>query len=152
MKEVIKAITLHRPWGNAIADYGKNIENRTWKCPLPFGSYLAIHNGKKWDADALRFIQRLTEVCDPALTPDEVPSGAIIAIARFDGNATDLDPGLYPWFMGPIGWMLSDVVKIAPVPCKGQQGLWNIPEDALVQVRANYRRAIALGNQKEAQP
>ena len=56
MKEIIKAVTLHRPWGNAIADphYGKNIENRTWKCPLPFGSFLAIHNGSKWDADALK--------------------------------------------------------------------------------------------------
>jgi hypothetical protein len=139
MKESIKAITLHRPWGNAIADYGKNIENRSWKCPLPLGSFLAIHNGKKWDTDGLRFIQELTGIYDAELNPVEVPDGCIIAVARFNGNAEDLDHGLYPWFFGPIGWMLADVVKIDPVPCKGQQGLWNLPDDVLQQVRVNYR-------------
>jgi len=35
-----------------------------------------------------------------------------------------------PWFVGPFGWVLSDVVVLpAPVPCRGAQGLWEVPAD-----------------------
>jgi hypothetical protein len=51
-KQPLKAITLHRPWGHAIAHLGKDIENRTWKCPLPIGSYVAIHDGNTEDSDS----------------------------------------------------------------------------------------------------
>jgi hypothetical protein len=143
MKQTIKAITLHRPWGNAITDYGKDIENRSWPCPLVCGDYLAIHNGAKWDAAAVKFIQEITGIYEAELNPIEVVPGAIIAVVQFFGNSRDLDPGFNPWFMGPIGWKLGNVVKITPVICKGQQGLWNLPEDVLEEVRKNYRKAIA---------
>lgn len=47
-----------------------------------------------------------------------------------------------PWFVGPIGWKLADVVAIAPVPCSGQQGLWMVPVDLLPYVRRAYQQAL----------
>ena len=137
-KQSLKAITVHRPWGHAIAHLGKDIENRTWKCPLPIGSYVAIHNGKKWDDSAVEFIRDVTSTFDATMNPVEDPSGAIIAIARFDGNTEDSDSD---WFMGPIGWMLSDVTQIGPIYCRGQQGLWNVEGEALEQCRSQWQAA-----------
>lgn len=73
------------------------------------------------------------------MNPVEDPSGAIIAIARFDGNTEDAP--VSDWFMGPIGWKFSDVVPIWPIYCRGQQGLWNVEGDALEQCRAAYKEA-----------
>jgi hypothetical protein len=86
----IRGITLHRPWGYAIAHLDKDYENRTWRCPLNPGDYLAIHNGLKWDKEGADFIKSLNSselISNPA--PETDPAGHIIAIARFDGNVTD---------------------------------------------------------------
>jgi hypothetical protein len=139
----IKGLTLHRPWGNAITDYGKDIENRAWSCPLACGDYLAIHNGAKWDNAASDFIREITGIDEAKLNSEEIMSGAIIAVVEFAGNSKDLDPSFNPWFTGPIGWRLRNVVKIDPVRCKGQQGLWNLPDDVLAKVRNNYKEALA---------
>lgn len=88
-----------------------------------------------------------------------VPYGAIVGVARFDGcNAgprgvsgesasTILARGgdllapepRDPWFCGPVGWYLRDVVAIKPVPCKGAQGLWSLPPEVLADVRRRWR-------------
>lgn len=40
-----------------------------------------------------------------------------------------------PWFIGPYGWVLTDVVTLAePVPCKGAQGLWTVPPEVLARL------------------
>ena len=48
-------------------------------------------------------------------------------------GARDLAGSPGPWFVGPYGWVLTDVVTLAePVPCKGAQGLWTVPPDVRV--------------------
>lgn len=139
-KAQIYGLTVRRPWGFAIARLDKRIENRTWNCPLPIGSFLAIHNGKKWEEEGAAFVRNLnrSQLIDNPTEEDD-PPGAIIAIAKFTGNVTE---SRSPWFVGPIGWQLSDVVAIDPVECKGQQGLWKPSEEILMQVRENYRDAV----------
>lgn len=134
----LMAITLHRPWAYAVAHLGKDIENRTWGCPLPQGRLMAIHAGKTYDQQAAVWIrQTLGHECPPEA---DQPTG-IVAIAEFNGNiAIEADS---PWFVGPIGWSLINVVAIEPVPCKGQQGLWRVPEDVLPSVRRAYALALA---------
>jgi Protein of unknown function, DUF488 len=136
MKQAIRGITLHRPWSYAIAKLGKPIENRSWECPLPIGSYLAIHSGSKWDADAQATIERITGT--KVKQSDEKP-GQIVAIAKFAGNVTE---STSPWFVpGSIGWQLEDVVPIDPIPAKGQQGLWELSLELLDRVRLAYQAA-----------
>lgn len=95
-KQIIKGITLHRPWGYAIAHLNKRVENRTYNCPLPIGSYLAIHNGKEWDEEGADFVCRMnpSELIDNPTDKTVAPS-QIIAIAKFVGNVTECDS---EWF------------------------------------------------------
>jgi hypothetical protein len=143
-QKVVKAITLHRPWGYAIACLDKRHENRSWRCPLPIGSWLAIHNGQKWDEAAAEFIRRenSSELIDNP-TPENDPPGAIIAMCRFLGNEESSDS---PWFWGPYGWRLGDVTAIKPVPAKGQQGLWVVDDDTLEVVYDRLIRPKTYGN------
>lgn len=135
----IRGLTLIRPWGSAVAYMGKDIENRTWNCYLSPGDFIAVHNGKSWDNDAVDFIEQTTGQEYPRLTKDAVPDSCIIAIARFGGNVAESDSA---WFCGPVGWKLERILPIDPVPCKGRQGLWDLPDDVLPMVRANYAKAI----------
>jgi len=51
------------------------------------------------------------------------------------------DARLSKWYMGPVGWVLDDVVALSkPVPCKGFQGLWNLPADVESAVLAQVPR------------
>ena len=136
-KHPLMAVTLHRPWAYAVAHLGKPVENRTWACPLKPGSLIAIHAGKKYDRQAADWIRQSLGLDLPIDGPEH-PTG-IVAIARFTGNVTASES---PWFVGPIGWQLADVAAILPVPCKGQQGIWKVPENCLPSVRDAYRKAL----------
>jgi hypothetical protein len=118
-KPPLMAITLHRPWPYAVCHLGKPLENRGWRCPLPKGSFLAIHAGKKFDKAAVAWIKNKLGLVLPP-DGDEHPTG-IVSVVRFMGNVTESDS---PWFTGPYGWQLGDVVTFPAIPAKGQQGLW----------------------------
>lgn len=138
-KQVLKAITLHRPWAWAITHLDKRVENRTWKCPLPGGSLFAIHAGKSWDMNAVRFIESVNSSELITMPPEEEHPRGIVAIARFDGNVWHDDS---PWFMGGIGWLFSDVVVFDnPVTCLGRERLWKVPENILPNLRKEYAAA-----------
>ena len=62
----------------------------------------------------------------------------IVAVAAFGGAVTESES---PWFGGPVGWVLSDIIVLPePVPCRGAQGLWDIPDDVLEKMRAQFRQ------------
>lgn len=91
--------------------------------------------------------------------PEIVIAGGIVSVATFGGvtenanlygcncdrrdgshavdcsSSTQLDD---PWFEktpGNKGWLLRDVIVLpAPIPCKGAQGLWTVPDDVLRQI------------------
>jgi hypothetical protein len=121
----IRALTLHRPWAWAIAHNTKRVENRTWEPPKALvGQLLAIHAGQRWDADAAEWIDLCCMAAKGEVPPkDKHPTG-IVAVARLSHVA--LDGGA--WFVGPVGWVLDDVVALPePIDCKGKQGLWTPP-------------------------
>ena len=123
----MKAITLYRPWSYAVAHLGKDIENRSWKCPLPIGSNLAIHSGQKWDKQGAEWIKNTLGLQLPK--EEEIQPGQIICVITFGGNLTESES---KWFFGPYGWALEDAFVLPePVPCKGAQGLWSIPAHEL---------------------
>ncbi len=140
-KAKIFGLTLHRPFGYAIAYLDKRIENRNWKFNYPVGTYLAIHNGKTWDQKGYEFVCNLnrSELIENP-TPETDPEQSIIAIAQYAGEEPENSSS--PWYVGKIGWKLENVIPIDPVPCVGSPRLWTIPEPTLQQVRINYREAL----------
>ena len=149
-------MTLWRPWPWSITHAGKRIENRPWRPPQALiGQYLALHAGKRYDDSGRDYIRKATGV-DP---PDEFgcPQG-IVAVCKVKGCfcfdperrqsnlalaelITKDHPGQECWVFGPYCWVLDDVTAIEPVPCKGMQGLWEIPEPVLVTVRERWNAA-----------
>jgi hypothetical protein len=131
----MRALTLWRPWPWAIANGYKRVENRDWAPPeWLLGQRMAIHAGKKYDKASE------VEICK-LLGRDSLPAearveSAIVAVVTVAG-VCNLDrqhladfPGWKDqtaWSFGPYVWLLKDVVAIEPVPCRGAQGLWNLP-------------------------
>jgi hypothetical protein len=131
---MLRALTIHQPWAWAIAHAGKRIENRTWKPPVSLvGSHLAIHAGKVFSDDGE--LSLILRGFDP---PDTYVRGAIVAVAKVAGW---VERSGDPWFVGPIGWELSELRVFEPVPCKGAQGLWLVPDGVLSIVRERWKAA-----------
>lgn len=138
------------------------------------GERIAIHAGLKLDvAPEELFIFRGGESIQlPAAYPDLPPArelvyGAVIATARIDGwveevphrvatPATEvltrwgvsaecaLEAIRSEWWIGPFGWVLSEVLPISPPsPCKGALGLWELGRmtDREVAIREEVARA-----------
>jgi hypothetical protein len=137
------ALTLHRPWSVLITKGLKDLENRSWS-PEPLlrpGEWFAIHAGQKYDLACQMMAQRLG--LDLGVFFDEPPSnrpGHIVAVAQYGGFVRETTN---PWFFGPphVGWLLPQVVEVEPIPCRGAQKLWYVPEEIAERVRAAFRRA-----------
>ena len=138
MSRPLYALTLWRPWAALIvrgwivnvATVGfKTIENRTWAPPpeqLQPGQWFAIHAGKTLDADCEDFA--IGNGVPPAFfrDPANFVESAIVGVARYAGSVTESDDR---WFVGPVGWRMDARVRIEPVPCRGRQKLWQVPDD-----------------------
>lgn len=139
----MKALTVRGPWASAIALGNKRVENRTWRPHADvIGQRIAIHAGRACDADAEYFVRYVEDhkTAADVLRHAREHRGCVVAVATVARvvKYADADtailwpdvPGDPRYFQGPLGWVLEDVVALAePVPCKGRQGLWRLPED-----------------------
>ena len=119
----MNALTICQPYAELIARCEKPIENRAW--PTSYRGPLAIHAGKS---------RAWMDWGDEEFYPD-MEFGAVIAIAElYDcvriGNLPEQLRG-HEHANGPWCWLLRNVRRITPVPYRGAQGLWVIP-DSLV--------------------
>lgn len=147
----MKALTLRHPWAFCICHWGKRVENRSWKPPQSLiGQRIAIHGGKmpsdlaeiKWQFKSLQSKFGKPEYrVNGDLTMRDVIIEGICATAVIDRLLCTGDEPLAddPWFDGfygtNVGWVLRDVIVLPePIPCKGAQGLWNIPDDVLAKM------------------
>lgn len=76
-----------------------------------------------------------------------VSCSGVVAVCRYGGFVTvtqDMtadEPD--PWFEGPYGWRLDGLFVLPdPVPCKGAQGLWDLPHDVQGRVRIQCPEAF----------
>ena len=135
----MKAITLHQPWASLIACGAKVIETRSWQPSKDLiGQRIAIHAGKKIVHIPNHLYPDYNVAVRAHLSadwPDQLPTGAIVAIATLTKahqilNTNDLPIGDELLF-GEYGylrwmWFLSDVRTIEPpIETRGYQGLWN---------------------------
>lgn len=112
----MQALTIKQPWASAIAAGHKRIENRSWRpaaasLPLQF----AVHAGARVDRAGIAFCRGL------GAPVEDLPASAIIAVATV---VQVLEASDDPWWFGPFGWRLEDVVPIEPIPCAGRLSLW----------------------------
>lgn len=146
----MRALTLWRPWSDAIVRGPKRVENRTW-CPPPgfLGELIAIHAGKKYGFGSWDMPEGYEAPADR-----ESPTGIVgvarvagyldlregrrsetAAFARLAGRVHFLDTD--PWWLGPVGWYLEDVVALPePIPHAGSLGLWRVPPAKVLEIEA----------------
>ncbi len=122
----MKALTVCQPYSELIVSGEKWVENRRW--PTSHRGPLAIHAGKskEWFT------------CDE---DEALPRGVIVGVAQLVGcvRLDDLDPLkpdhqriiLHEHSEGPWCWLLENVRRIEPIPYRGQQGLFEIPDSVL---------------------
>lgn len=137
---MLKALSLHQPWAQAMAMDWKRVETRGKR--TSHRGELAIQAAKHWDQDAADWWDWLTIGGFPEIPP----LGAIVAVVDiFDIRRTELlaeelakselDWGNYG--PGRWGWITENVRRLAdPVPCRGYQAIWTLPDDVEAKVRA----------------
>lgn len=132
----MRAISLWQPWATAIAYGTKKIETRHWS--TTYRGPLAIHAAKRWDRQQREFAgveQMMLRL------PKEMPLGAIIATcllyhirptAELDPTISDIERLYGDYAQGRYGWLFTEVrVLREPVPFKGAQGFFNVPDELL---------------------
>jgi len=136
----VKATSLWQPWASGIALGHKRIETRHWI--TNHRGEIAIHAAKRWDAEQRDYAEdfRRRGWIDFGL-----PFGAVVAVACIaDVKRTEMLIGSIDkkeeafGNYGPrrFGWILEDIRPLAtPVPCKGAQGIFNLPPDVEQAVR-----------------
>ena len=135
----IRALTVKQPWASLIVSGAKPVENRTWPIPGTWAARgpLLIHAGRGFDRMALLH-PGLREELEAQSWPDwELPSGAVVAVAREvachrDGPGCCDSPYAEPhcWH-----WELTGVTELnEPVPAKGRLGLWRPSPELLADV------------------
>ena len=129
----MKALSVKQPWAWAIMSAGKDIENRDWS--TSFRGTVAIHASKgmtRDEYDQVYFFVREQEGLWHAIESlppfEKLDRGAILGTVNITGCVRS---SASPWFMGDYGFVLSDPRLLAePIPCKGQLGFWQVPDDA----------------------
>lgn len=159
MNRKLLALTVLQPFATAIVWWGKPVENRGWLpgTRLPVGSWLAIHAGARdypgCDEDDFRvwiagFADPLPEKLERRANgavwaargyATSLPHSAIVGVGRV-GGFDDRPPGWSGWaHPEQHHWRFDAVVPfVAPVACKGAQGLWTVPDDVAVTCRVAF--------------
>lgn len=155
----MKAISLWQPWATFIASGAKKIETRSWA--TSYRGPIAIHAAKRKIMKELRECAEYEEYRaalevpiqeEEAETEDalrrilKLPYGAIIAVATLKDcirvencNRTELHADRGGWCeydlgnyaSGRYGWLLENVRAIEPIPYKGEQGLFEVPDSVI---------------------
>ncbi|MGC5796463.1 ASCH domain-containing protein [Sphingomonas sp. NFX23] len=136
----MRCISLWQPWASAVALGLKRIETRHWS--TNYTGKLAIHAAKRWTGDERETAAMFAGLYDLRLAAP--PLGAIVATARLvrcDRSEDILRRGIGEmeeafgnYGPGRFGWILDDIVMLdEPVPFRGMQGLFDVPDDLLAQ-------------------
>jgi hypothetical protein len=137
-----RAPTLRAPWATAIARFGKDIENRSWRPPdTIIGQRIAIHEGSGLDRDGLIWLEG--EHGEVDYEPGVVTCTAVVrGWVDDDGDCSEslstrdaTSARKSEWYGGPVGWVLSRVQRPrGRVKVKGMLGLWSLPIRAAKQL------------------
>jgi hypothetical protein len=152
----VKALTLTQPWATLVAIGANVIETRDW--PTRYRGTFAIHAAKGFppDARALCGKRPFRDALAAAgyTAADELPRGAVVAIARLAsllvcgpstlaeirarskrGELPPHEADFGDFSDGRYGFVLDDVRRIEPpVPARGMLGFWELPAEVEASV------------------
>jgi hypothetical protein len=146
----LRALSIRQPWCWAILHAGKSIENRDWHCH--YRGPIWLHASKWWDeADVYECLKEeifptaedagitLGVSIEQAVDATYAQRGCIV------GRATIVDcvhQSNSPWFTGPHGIVLADVVALPRVsPYRGALGLFEVPPETELAANVVLERA-----------
>jgi activating signal cointegrator 1 len=145
----VKGITLYQPYATAIPIGWKTNETRGWS--TTWRGLIAIHAARERSRSVMDVDEKARELLAQAafsinLLP-AFPRGAIVAVARLVnvvhvehvGPISDLERAFGDYGPGRFAWRLEDIKALEPIACKGQQGIWDVPQD----IKAEIERRIA---------
>lgn len=129
----MKALTIHQPFAQYLADDVKKYETRSWS--THYRGLVAIHAGKTWNNDlkmqAKSLSDRYRSLPDIGDTP---VLGAILAIGLLEDcissrvlrdRIDQTEAAVGNFANGRYGWKIKVIERFDnPIPAKGQQGLW----------------------------
>lgn len=150
MNAPLYALTLWRPWPFAFFCLPpgelKDLENRPWLPPENLlGQRIMLHAGKHWDEERAALIPG-------ALTDPRARHEGLIGSVRVLGwlqqdphDGTTRCVGVTRqrayelissrWYFGPFAWVVGEPrVLTTPIPCRGMQKLWPVPDAAFDQL------------------
>lgn len=141
----MRAISLWQPWASALALGFKRVETRHWS--TNYTGPLVIHAAKRWTPAEREFA--LTEY-EGGRLPEHLPLGALVATCTLIGcrRTEDVSHQL-GWLermygnydAGRFAWFLTDIKPLPePIPYRGCQGFFNVPDDVLPQSDAGVAK------------
>lgn len=154
----MKAITLWPLWASLIAIEAKKIETRSWY--TRYRGPLAIHAAKKYTKE-MRELELKEPFCSALRRPagnycyPSMSCGCIVAVVNLTGCWKIEDGGFLPggfaiddeerafgdYTKGRYAWTVSLIKRLhTPIPYKGNQGLFDVPDELLLSV--NYAGRI----------
>jgi hypothetical protein len=131
--EDTKALSIRQPWAGFILQGRKTIELRTWR--TSYRGLLVIQAGYIIDEEACRLLDfDPVDIVHGALlgTVEIVDIVALIPDSYEALSANHLAPEDWP---GGVlyGWRLANPRRFSePLPARGQPGLYDLPDDALI--------------------
>jgi len=118
----MKALSLKQPWGWAVVEAGKWIENRKWN--TNFRGKFLIHVSKNFDYEGYQWLLDRKDKIGMEIPPiDSFVRGGIIGQAEIIDCVKKHDN---MWFFGPYGFVLKDIKPLEYKRCKGMLNFFNI--------------------------
>ena len=138
----MKAISYHQPYAWMLANGHLDIDDRTW--PTPYRGQLAIHASKTFSQHYYDYVRHGLGIDIPDRA--ELGYGQVLGVARLVNVLKPGEPTLVPDARraqgGPhcFGWQFDRVELFdEPVPCRGQQGLFEIEIAELIAEEATRK-------------
>ena len=138
----MKAISLWQPWASLWCSKRKVHETRHWRCS--HRGWLLVHAAKRFETD---LDDRLRAILDDEFGCDwtrDLPTGALIGMVNvvdclptqtFSGDtaANGDDRACGNFAPGRFAWKRDEFRLFdQPIPYRGAQGIFNVPEDVLL--------------------
>lgn len=140
----MKAISLWQPWASLWASGRKRFETRHWQ--TGYRGPLAIHAAKKLIADPGADLEAILIAAFGGQWARDLPRGCLLASGRLIatyqtqslvGQLSDEELAQGDFHAGRFAWKIVELtLLVRPLPWRGQPGLFEIPDDIVVEARA----------------